>query len=87
MACRKDEPARRAFAISVTVSGSCLLNALSRPFLRQFSQNRGAMKPMSTPPSSITGFWNAGTTNPIRKNSDREADDRGPPRWRCTRTA
>ena len=30
MAWRNDEPARSAFAISVTVSGSCLLNALSR---------------------------------------------------------
>ena len=28
MACRNDEPARSALAISVIVSGSCLLNAL-----------------------------------------------------------
>ena len=47
IAWRNDDPERRAFAISVTVSGSCLLNALSRPPLRQFSQNRGAMKPQA----------------------------------------
>ena len=49
MACRNDEPARSALAISVIVSGSCLLNALRRPALRRPSQKRGSMKPIERP--------------------------------------
>ncbi len=68
MACRNEEPARRALAISVIVSGSCLLNAFRRPFLRRLSQKRGNMKPMSMPTSSASGDCNADRKKP-RMNS------------------
>ena len=38
IACRNDEPARSALAISVIVSGNCLLKAFSRPLMRRLSQ-------------------------------------------------
>ncbi len=62
IAWRKDEPARRAFAMRVIVSGSCLLNALMRPDLRRPSQKRGSMKPTRVPTSRNSGFPRAGMT-------------------------
>jgi hypothetical protein len=60
IACRNDEPARSAFASSVIVSGNCLLNALSRPFLRRFSQKRGRKNPTNPPIRRASGFPNVG---------------------------
>jgi hypothetical protein len=65
MACRNEEPARRALAIRVMVSGSCLLKAPSRPFRRRASQKRGSRKPISAPISRKSGLPRAG------RNGDR----------------
>ena len=60
IAWRNEEPARSALAISVIVSGSCLLNDLRRPDLRRPSQKRGSMKPTSRPISRTSGLRRAG---------------------------
>ena len=60
IACRNEEPARRALASSVIVSGSCLLNALRRLPLRRFSQKRGRKNPMNAPISRNSGFPSVG---------------------------
>src|SRR5262245_60466649 len=62
MAWRNEEPARRALAISVMVSGSCLLNELSRLDFRRFSQKRGSMNPIRAPMRSTIGLRSAGNT-------------------------
>src|SRR5664279_3484204 len=55
IACRNDDPARRAFAMSVIVSGNCLLKALSRPVRRRPSHIRGIYRPMKKPMISARG--------------------------------
>ena len=66
MAWRNEEPARSALAISVIVSGSCLLNEFSRLDLRRPSQKRGSMNPMNPPAISTIGLPSPGngTTGP-----------------------
>ena len=54
IACRNDEPARRALATRVMVSGSCLLNAFRRPARRRPSHIRGRKKPMTAPIASAS---------------------------------
>src|SRR6478672_786468 len=66
---RNDEPARRPFARSVIVSGSCLLNAFRRPPFRRPSQNRGSMNPIKTPTRSAIGLRRAG--RPSEKTMNR----------------
>ena len=73
IAWRNEEPARRALAMRVIVSGSCLLKAESRPFLRRPSQKRGSQKPRSTPPRSTIGLPRAG------KMTERTSMMRGTP--------
>src|SRR3954471_20000669 len=58
IAWRNEEPARSAFAMSVIVSGSCLLNEFRRPLFRRPSQNRGSMNPMNPPMSRNKGLPN-----------------------------
>ena len=77
MACRNDEPARRAFAIRVIVSGSCLLNASRRPFLRRASQKRGRKKPMSAADQQDERVAEG-------RQHDREEEHRGAARRRCS---
>ena len=66
MAWRNDDPARRALAMSVMVSGSCLLKAPSRPFLRRRSQKRGMKKPIRMPISRKSGLPSAGRNGDSR---------------------
>ncbi len=60
MACRNDEPARSALAMSVMVSASRLLKALSRSALRRLSQKRGRQKPTTPPMSRKSGLPRVG---------------------------
>ena len=62
IACRNEDPARSALAMSVIVSGSILLKALRRPFLRRPSQKRGRKKPIRAPTSNAIGEPRAGMT-------------------------
>ena len=61
IAWRNDEPARSALAISVIVSGSCLLNEFRRLDLRRLSQKRGSMNPTRAPIRSTIGLRRPGT--------------------------
>ena len=78
MAWRNDEPARSALAISVIVSGSCLLNAPSRRALRRLSQNRGSRKPISAPMIRNSGLPERRQTTE-KEHQQRDADDRRGP--------
>ncbi len=79
IACRKDEPARRAFAIRVMVSGSCLLNWLRRLPWRRRTYQRGRKKPITAPTRRRIGFWSAGRAKPAKNMRTRHADDRADP--------
>ena len=79
MACRNDEPARSALAMSVIVSGSCLLKAFRRPPLRRLSQKRGSRNPINAPTSNAIGDPRAGMKKLKMNISDRDADDRSEP--------
>ena len=79
IACRNDEPARSALAIRVIVSGSCLLNALSRPFLRRLSQKRGSRKPTKAPIEQHDRVAQARADDRQRQHHQRDADDRAAP--------
>ena len=81
MAWRNDDPARSALAISVIVSGSCLLNAPSRPLRRRASQNRGRKNPTTMPISRTSGFRSVGTkADRNRSRSGTPTIDAGPDR-------
>ncbi len=60
IAWRNEEPARRALAIRVIVSGSCLLNELRRLDLRRPSHSRGSMNPTRAPTSRTNGLPSVG---------------------------
>ena len=76
---RNEEPARRALAIRVIVSGSCLLNDLRRPDLRRPSQKRGSMNPISSPTMRNSGLRRVGSTTDSIEHRQRDADrGRGP---------
>ena len=80
MACRNDEPARRALAMSVIVSGSCLLNASRRPLLRRSSQKRGRRNPMSAADQQEQRVAEGRQERRQHEHDERDADDRAAPR-------
>src|SRR6478752_7196454 len=65
---RNEEPARRPLASRVIVSGSCLLNAPSRPALRRLSQKRGSRKPRNAPTMRASGLRSAGSASDATMN-------------------
>ena len=70
MDCRKDEPARSELAMSVMVSASRLLNALSRWLLRRLSQNRGSHQPMTRATTYASGIAQRGQDGGAQQEGD-----------------
>jgi hypothetical protein len=63
-ACRNEEPARSALAMSVIVSARRELNARRRPPCRRRSQKRGTKKPTMAPMIRPSGPARAGRKSP-----------------------
>ena len=79
MACRNEEPARRAFAIRVIVSGSCLLNWLIRLPWRRWTYQRGQEEADDRADEEEDRVLERREDEAGEEHEDRDADDRADP--------